>query len=430
MRIALVIAVAAAVVVVGSGQARSNASPWSRISGPAQPGSQLGLARGSNGVLHVIWNRGTPSTSILETRLSPAGAAAGTSTVATGFDGNGGLGLLVMPDQTLRLFAAGGLHPGSSTYGINTFTAPAGGGSWTLQNGVWGGAVASSSYVIGAALAKDGQPVTAWRGFAAKGLQPSVPGSAYEGGMTESQLATDAGSGGVVLSGVTNAGNGGVFVQQVFPSSGSRVVLPLPFALNDYSTSLTGRIGESGVFVLYTDTKAVRLYRYGGASKQLAGGAFTSAAACAGPDGRLWLAWGNKSGALVVTRSNRAVSGFEPLQRTKLAQGSDGMTFTQCEGSAGPLDLFAYVPTGGNAGFWHRHLLAQLSLGARASKGKVTISVRDAGDPVAGAAITVGSKHATTDANGQATLTLRRGSYSARAAVGGYAPATARFKVR
>ena len=113
---------------------------------------------------------------------------------------------------TLRLFAAGATHAGSNAFGINTFTAPAGGGSWQLQNGVfWGGAIANSAAYIGATLTRDGQPVTAWRGLARRGPPASdvarVPGS----GMTASQLATDAGSGAVVLSGVTNARNGGVY---------------------------------------------------------------------------------------------------------------------------------------------------------------------------------------------------------------------------
>ena len=114
-----------------------------------------------------------------------------------------------MPDRTLRLFAAGATHPGSSAYGINTFTAPAG-GAWTLQSGAyWGGAVANASSVIGATLSTDGRPVTAWRGFAAEGLPPTAE-NVYETGMTSSQLATAAAGGGVVLSGVTNAGQGGV----------------------------------------------------------------------------------------------------------------------------------------------------------------------------------------------------------------------------
>src|SRR5262249_8911423 len=154
----------AVAVAVGAGGATTSRTAWSRLSGPTQPGVQLGLARTQDGVLHVIWNRGTSPTSIFETRFQAAEPAGGTSTVATGWDGNGGLALLVMPDKTLRLFASGGTHPGSPAYGINTFTAPSGGRTWTLQDGAfWGGAVANASGVIGATLTKDGQPVTAWR---------------------------------------------------------------------------------------------------------------------------------------------------------------------------------------------------------------------------------------------------------------------------
>ena len=60
----------------------------------------------------------------------------------------------------------------------------------------------------------------------------------------------------------------------------------------------------------------------------------------------------------------------------------------------------------------------------------MTVSVRDAGDPVAGVEITVAGKHLTTDAHGLVSLTLRPGSYSAGATAAGYAPASARFAVR
>ena len=139
--IALGAIVLAAAAPLG-GQARSTAGGgWTRISGPTQPGVQLGLARTADGVLHVIWNRGATSTSILETRFSAAGRPSGTSTVATGWNGNGGLALLTMPDGTLRLFAAG-------TAGIHTFTAPAASRNWSPQSAVWGGAVAEASSVI------------------------------------------------------------------------------------------------------------------------------------------------------------------------------------------------------------------------------------------------------------------------------------------
>lgn len=432
----VVIALAALALSAGAAlaaQARTTAgTSWSRVSGPQQPGAQLGLARTGDGVLHVIWNRGSSPTSIFDTRVSPAGRTLGTSTVASGFDGNGGLAVLAMPDKSLRLFAAGGTSPGSSAYGINSFTAPESGGSWKLQSGVyWGGAVANSAGVIGATLTKDGQAVTAWRGYAAEGVPPaSIPPSAYQGGMTESRLATDAGGGGVVLSGVTNSGKGGVYVQQVLPGRAAPVVLPLPSASNDWNNGLSGRIGAPGVYVAYADASAARLYRYGGATKTLAKGPFTSATTCAGPDGRLWVSWGSASEGLFVTRTNKAASAFEPVQKLKLPQNTkDGLTWVQCEGSAGPADLYADVLVGSAGGFWHAHVLARLSVRASSAKGKATISVRDAGDPVAGVSIKVGSKRVATDAKGQATFVLRPGSYGVTATAAGYASASVRVTV-
>jgi hypothetical protein len=295
-----------------------------------------------------------------------------------------------------------------------------------LQSGVsWGGAVAESAYVIGATVAKDGQPVTAWRGYAAAGVPPgSIPQDGYEGGMTESFLATDAAGGAIVLSGATNAGQGGVYVQRVLPSPGPRVVLP-PLG-KEWGNGLSGRIGAAGVYVAYADGKAARLYRYGGRSRTLATGVYSSATLCAGPGGRLWIAWGDNAGNVSVTRSNRAASALEPVQRLKLPAGA--LTFLQCEGSTGPADLFASAQL--NGGFWHAHVPAQFALSAQATRTTVTISARDAGDPVAGATIKVGGKQLRTAANGKVSLTLRPGSYSASATVAGYSPASVRVSVR
>ena len=428
--LALAVAAATAVAAAGGTESASRTS-WARISGPTQPGVQLGLARTGDGVLHVIWNRGATPTTILETRISPGGAVAGTSIVASGFDGNGGLAVLTMPDGTLRLFATGGARQNSTQYGVNTFTAPASGGSWALLPLSWGGTVAGASGAIGAALTKQGQPATAWRGFAALGVPPaSVPQNAYQGGMTESQLATDAGSGGIVLSGVTNAGQGGVYVQQVLPTAGARTILPLPNGQNDWNTSLSGRIGAPGAYVAFADGKAIRLYQYGAGTRTLANGPFSSAAACAGPGGRLWVAWGARATGLFATRSNLAATAFEPVQKLGVPPGgSDGLTFLQCEGAAGPVDLFANVSFG-SQGFFHTHLLPRFSLRARVKKTKVTITALAAGDPVGGVSVRIGRKLLTTNGSGVATATFRKGSYSARGTAAGSAPASIRFSVR
>src|SRR5439155_9905509 len=100
----LVLALGSVACVASAVAARSGG--WTRVSGPTAPGEQLGLARTGDGVLHVIWNRGATSTSILETRFSAAGRPSGSSTDATGWNGIVGPVLLSIPVGTLRLFAA------------------------------------------------------------------------------------------------------------------------------------------------------------------------------------------------------------------------------------------------------------------------------------------------------------------------------------
>jgi hypothetical protein len=439
-RIALAVtaslAIAASLATAAGHATPSGAPSWPRISGPTGAGPQLGLARTPDGTLHVIWNRGIGPTSIFDTRLSSSGTPIGTTTVASGWDGNGGLALLAMPDKTLRLFAAGGhtLGLGSSLVGVNTLTAPASGSAWTLQAGVvWGGAVANAASQIGAALTKDGQPVTAWAGTVHASLDPAAASVGFHADMGTSQLATDQTSGAVVLAGETIAGKGGTFVQQVLPSPGPSVLLPS--ALQERSSGLAARIGSSGVYVAYADAKSVRLFRYGGATKTIARGPYDATGVFAGPAGRLWITWGDASDGLFVTRSSRSVSAFEPVQKIALPAQTNALYHLQGEGSDGPLDLFADLLVGTkDRGFRHVHVLAEFSLHAHVTKtktgAKVTLSARDAGDAIAGAAITVAGKHLRTNARGQATLALKPGTYSASATAAGYAARSARFSVR
>src|SRR5205807_7551900 len=57
---------------------------WNRIDGPTGAGNEIGLVHGADGLLHVVWINGTTSSTISDTKISPAGLAAGTSTIATG----------------------------------------------------------------------------------------------------------------------------------------------------------------------------------------------------------------------------------------------------------------------------------------------------------------------------------------------------------
>jgi hypothetical protein len=433
--VAVIVAVAAA---LGSAEAaHTSATLWARISGPSGAGIELGLARTADGTLHVIWNRGNPApTSIFDTRVSPAGKKLATTTVATNWGGANGLALLVMPDKTLRLFASGSPVTGSPIGGINTLTAQGNGTGWKLDQGaVWGGAGAAAAPTIGATLTRDGQPVTSWEGYVKVGLDTNYPTTPYEPFMGSSVVATDGASGAVFLSGEEINGKGGTWVQPVLPSTGHGVVLPS--ATRDGGVSgMSTRLGAPGAYVAYENTTVVgvskptvRLYRYGGATRTIAAGPFTTAKVFAGPDGRLWLAWGDSQDGIFVTRTNKAAGSLEPVQKLKPPAGTTYVWNAQAEGSVGPLDLFVDASTGGSRGFWQTHVLPLLSPRASVIRTKVVFSIQDAGDPVPGAAIAVGGKRLKTDGNGHAALTLKPGSYSATVSAAGYAPASVRFSV-
>jgi hypothetical protein len=426
-RIIVVFAAAAlglAVAVAASARqtsARSGSGAWSRISGPNNTGQQLGLARTSDGVLHVVWNRGAPApTSIFDTRFSPTGAKLGTTAVATNFGGAGGLALLVMPDGTLRLFASGAPVTGSAVVGINTFTGQANGTGWQLDQGaVWGGPTAGAAATVGAALTRDGQPVTGWDGVDYTGLAGGGTGTTVCSCFSlEGDLATDAGSGAVFMSGIGQPSGyklAGTFVQQALPSIGNRVVLPS--ASQGFGDSgISARLGAPGIYVAYSDNTrsgvakpAVRLYRYGGATRTIAHGPFTIAKVFAGPAGRLWLAWGDAADGVFVTRTSKSVGRLEPVQKLKSPPGTGFLRNAEGEGSMGALDLFVDSDAGG-VGFWHTHVLALLQTSASTAKGAkgkpstVTVHVTDAGDPVAGASVKIGSQSHTTDASGKASF--------------------------
>lgn len=445
-------AAAALAALAAGGLARSApqlvpAVRWQRLSGPNDTGQQLGLARLANGTLHVVWNRGNPSpTNIYDTRFSASGAKLGTSTVATHWGSAGGLALLAMPDGTLRLFATGPHSTAASNGGVSTFTAPAGGTSWTLDSGaVWGGPPAGAATLLGAALTKGGQPVTAWASAAVSNVQIGLSGG--DGtpicacDALTADIATDAGSGAVVMAGETIGKPFGTYVERALPSAGGRVVLPSA-AQDAGDAGISGRLGASGVYVAWTDGNrpgvskpALHLTRYGGPTRTIAHGAFTFAKAFPGPQGRLWITWGDAADGVFVTRSNRAVGRFEPVQKLPSPPQASFLGNAAGEGSQGALDLFVQQDIAGG-GYWHAHVLARDTLAASVAKKPggtrvVTFHVTDAGDPVAGAHISTGrGGPLTTSAAGKAILTLHAGTtLHATATAGGYAPASATVAV-
>ena len=145
-----------------------------------------------------------------------------------------------------------------------------------------------------------------------------------DGSTTDAELATEAATGEVVAAWPSIAGNPKLYVQGASPSIGALQAVP---GQSRNTEELAGRDVGPGVYGAYTtDGKHVRLFRYGGGTVAV-GSAKTQAkdlGVATSLDGRIWVMWGDDSGGgVAVTRSNKAVTRFEPIQHLKLNSAVD-----------------------------------------------------------------------------------------------------------
>jgi hypothetical protein len=132
-------------------------------------------------------------------------------------------------------------------------------------------------------------------------------------------------------------------------------------------------------------------------------------------DGRLWVVWAgeiNGHGVTAFTRSNQAVTRFEPIQTSRFTW-ADLFTLSG-DGRLGPLDLLMSGTPDAKTlveGIYYARLLPELSATIAAKslgggKFQLTAKVTDAGDAVSGAKLTAKGQSKTTDPKGSAKLTV------------------------
>ena len=370
IRVACVALVALATAPLTRAVPAPPSTAWLHVNGPSHASTQVAFARDDHGVLNVVSSQGDPAT-ITDTLVGNDGTTIGSSTIATGFDGAGGLALLQMPDGSLRLLAAGGIRGGlgSHAVGINSFIRPFGSSTWSVDPTVYGGAVANAADQVGATIAGNGWVFSTWSGAIVHiGFQPSDGDPSYQPDCcgADPQLVTD-GTGAVFLAWISNGHFAGTYVREIWPSQSS--VFALPSGTTSGSFGLAAPFGH-GAYVAYVDPthQKVQLYNYLGGIQTLATGSFQVAKVFRALGGRLWVMWGSGSGGIWVTRSNMAVTRFGPAQHLTLPPGTNGFYNAEADGSHGPLELFADVLTGTTGrGFWRTHVVPQATLKIRAT---------------------------------------------------------------
>lgn len=440
--------VAASVVAVLVLAASSSAGPpgqWTRLPGTVINFAEPGLARTSDGALHVLYTRRNGSREdLIHVSVAANGRVGGESVALGGWSAMSHPDLLRMPDGTLRAFFGGirSTSPGETNNSLNTATAPASGTPWTLKPGKAAQATyAYATGVAGAGLARDGTPISTWSGSPGLGFHYGVDPGQPDGTIPQTgcclytpDVAVDSasGQGWVGFHSNENAGPG-LYVNAIDPAGpqGGRRLAPgsVVGSSSIYPgnrTSLTGRIGAPGVYLFYGQGyptfSTLALWKVDTERPHLVIRAARNehANVAAAPEGRLWLMW-EVNGTIFAARTNRQatrVGGVNALR----APGSRTVYRLNGEGSAGPLDLLV---NDGSA-LWHQQVQPKLQLTAtsrKAGKGRVvTFRVVDAGDPVAGAAVKAGRRTLRTSAKGTATLKQPRAvRLRATASKAGYA---------
>lgn len=473
--------------LVASAPPSSGGAPgrWTKIGNPSVNFAQPGLARTADGTLHALWVRSTPANAAADdavhTEIAGDGTVGATDVVQSSW-----ASIWAIPD--LILTSGGGLRgfwggirstaSGETHTDISSASAPAEGSPWTLHPGDVAEGSGGSSSSIGAALAADGTPLFSWAssggGFVHRGLDPASPDHGFDtpgNGCCayDPDLALDDATGEMWVAWFSNQEDAeGVWVQEIDPATGQATGTPLrmPGSFTNFNgsdessqeiqrTPIAGREG-GGVFVAYSSgyptTLRILAWEIGADAPIVVARhgsrALSNPAIAAGPDGRLWVAWSQNDAngvpVIFARRSNEAGTRFGGVARARAPRGLGDCNSLFSLTTAAQDDVLDVVAnftdgcSGGKVAFWHTQLRPGLTLTARPQtftrKATVEFTVTDAGDPVEGARVTAGGKSATTDADGEASITL--GPYSsarrltAKATRAGYGAATTTLRVR
>jgi hypothetical protein len=405
--------------------------------------SNLGLARGRDGTLHVLWAgpARAPFKAILDTPISPSGAIGRTQAVVSGWSAVHPPAAATAPDGSVHAVVSGAKTGGSNDPydGLNDIAGP---GNWKPGPHAFGHfqITEASNADVRSAFLKNGQLVSVWGSAASMLFQAGTDPNTAPQNLTPKELATspviavDQGSGQAVIA-YHGVNTGHDYFQRVLPSVGPSELFP---STKLDSPQIAGRIG-GGVYTAYTpDGVKVWLLRFGSRQKTVPvpkGARVLTAGLATGPEGRLWVFYGDEK-TTYSTRSNKSVTRYEPVQKFNSPPGTVQYFRLEGEGSAGPLDVFADITVDGQArdGSYQHHVLALFSLGVakkalknkagKTTAVKVTVRVADAGDGVAGAKVAglpVGAK--TTDAKGAIVFTVsaaKHGAFKLTATKAGY----------
>lgn len=443
------------VVAVVAFAPAAGARRWTRIaSGGMNVSDQVGLARSSDGVLHVAWRRQGSTQELSQTPIVASGRVGSPVTIVSGW-ASVGSPALVGQGRVLSAFFPGTatLTTGDPTYGLDLARSDNAGASWRLSPT----AIARNQFAFAstpAAVGVSGSFVQAWSGpdstVVHTGLDPNVPPLGGYGSGTDQALAAAA-DGQVMVAWCNELAAGpSVFLAHVDPATGARIgdVVPLEasggcpadtrVALASFRDIVrNGRNGqplfyvaasdEFGHVYVYVTTPQGHLVLieaepFGSVKQQIA--------ISATPHGRIWVGWKDSAtGDLVFRRSDPRDGYYGAAVTVHLPPGQ---TISQLALNAQDdrLDAIATTSDDNNTvSLFATQVLPGLTLEPETAKRTERFRVLDAGIPVRDATVKVARRTLTTDSSGYAMTRLPPGSYTAAASKRGYVNASVQIRI-
>lgn len=439
---------------------------WTDITGPTGTNlTQTSLVRAADGTLWASYVTGAPGPRQLSARpISSAGVAGSPVAVLSGQTSLNNPAILLR-GAGLTVFYSG---PGNALHYADSPTGTA----WTVSANVLDPTGVAYASDIAACVASSGTTFQTWNGtygvFVHRG---ETAGTAYNymtplgAGATGyySNLSAQA-NGTVWLAwAVLDSSRTGLYVQQVDPTTGAPAgsYVRLADSVTTYNGTPSFSIGNSlvpivsraagGTYVAYETgyptTTRVTLWEVSGSSAPVtvAGSSTEKKNVClvVDPGGRIWVFWTESAGGradVFARRSNLSATAWSPIVSVKGPAGASTAYHMAGNAQAGALDVLVHYDVNGTLATYHTQVLAPLSVKVKPAslkvgrKATVTVTVTDAGDPVAGAKVKFGSKTVPTAASGKAKVKVGpyRSAKKLRFTVSksGYSGATVPFVVK
>ena len=393
--------------------------------------------------MHLVWSRGGagPPYALLETRISPAGELSAAKTIVSGWARIDDVAAASNPGGggALEVVFGGGKTDttGDPTIGLNAATW--GGGEWQVASTAILTSDFADSSVPAVSWARSGPVVLAWSasGTVEVRYQSAQGSPVYRIGTGANVNVVGLPAGSVadqaVVAWCASGPRPGIYVAAVDTAKGGATPRRLPGSETTRCpaatrTALAAETG-GGVFAAASvaSERTVKVWEHLGEAVTVAGGPGIKqqVALAADRNGRLWVGWRDTdSNRLLLRRSNRKATVWGAVVSTAMPVSQGSLYALDLSAQDDRVDVIERTSTGSAVSLYQTQMWPGLTVEATSKGGRVAVAVTDAGDPVPGTSVLVGTHRLRTNGDGEASIDLPPGSYKVSADKLHYASAT------